>query len=152
MMGRQIIFGVCCTRGVLHSGLTHDDGMERYRGMTWLCVLAMMVELWMRKKEMGDGDDNDMEDMRGYEESGVWLARLGLEDLVSVLWPTGSELVPAVSGMVNWLAHQIYYVPVSHDDFPHLIGSLSFLCSTLPSPKNTKLSHPSLSLHAIIMS
>jgi len=29
---------------------------------------------------------------------------------------------------------------------------LSFLCSTLPSPKNVKLSHPSLSLHAIIMS
>jgi len=43
-------------------------------------------------------------------------------------------------------------VPVSHDDFPHLFYSLSFFCSTPPSPKNTKLSHPSLSLHAMIMS
>ena len=40
-------------------------------------------------------------------------------------------------------------VQVSHDDFPR---SLTFLCPTLPSPKNPRLSHPSLSLHAIIMS
>jgi len=43
-------------------------------------------------------------------------------------------------------------VPVSHDDFPHLLSSLSFSSSTLPSPKNTKLSHRSLSLHAMIRS
>jgi len=36
--------------------------------------------------------------------------------------------------------------------FPHLFSSLSFSSSTVPSPKNTKLSHPSLSLHAIIKS
>jgi len=34
----------------------------------------MMVELWMRKREMGDKDENDMEDMSGPEESGVRLA------------------------------------------------------------------------------
>ena len=43
------VLGVCCTRCMLHSALTHDDGMERWRGMTELCVLAMMVELWPRK-------------------------------------------------------------------------------------------------------
>jgi hypothetical protein len=67
----------------------------------------MMVELWTRKREMGDEDENNMEDMSGYEKSGVRLAWLGLEDIVSVLFPARSGLVPAVSGMVNWLAHEI---------------------------------------------
>jgi len=67
----------------------------------------MMVELWMRKREMGDEDEKDMEDMSGYEKSGVRLAWLGLEDLISVLLPAASGLLPAVSEMVNWLAHEI---------------------------------------------
>ena len=33
---------------------------------------------------MGDEDENDGEDTSGYEESGVRLARLGWDDLVSV--------------------------------------------------------------------
>jgi len=98
----------------------------------------MMVELWMRRREMGDENENDMEDLTGYEQSGVRLAWLSLENFVSVLLPTGSGLVPAVLGIDNWLAHEILLVPVSHDDFPHVLGSLSVLCSTLPSPKNTK--------------
>jgi len=101
---------------------------------------------------MGDEDENHMENTSGYEKLGVQLAWLGLEDLISVLLPAGLGLVPAVSGMVNWLAHKILLVPVSHDHFPHLLWSLSFLCSTLPSPKNTKLSHPCQFLHAMIMS
>ena len=32
---------------------------------------AMMVELWTRKIEMWDDDENDVEDSSGYEESGV---------------------------------------------------------------------------------
>jgi len=98
----------------------------------------MMVELWMRRREMGDENENDMEDLTGYEQSGVRLAWLSFENFVSVLLPTGSGLVPAVLGIDNWLAHEILLVPVSHDDFPHVLGSLSVLCSTLPSPKNTK--------------
>jgi len=35
---------------------------------------AMMVEMWMRNREMGDEDENDVEDMSGYEQSGVQLA------------------------------------------------------------------------------
>jgi len=34
----------------------------------------MMVELWTRKREMGDEDENYMEDTSGYEKSGVQLA------------------------------------------------------------------------------
>jgi len=34
----------------------------------------MMVELWTRKRETGDKDENDMEDTSGYEKSGVQLA------------------------------------------------------------------------------
>jgi hypothetical protein len=42
--------------------------------MTELCVLAMMVELWTRRREMGDEDENNMEDTSGYDKSGVQLA------------------------------------------------------------------------------
>jgi hypothetical protein len=31
----------------------------------------MMVELWTRKREMGDEDENDMEITSSYEKSGV---------------------------------------------------------------------------------
>jgi hypothetical protein len=78
----------------------------------------MMIELGTRKREMGDEDKNDMEDTSGYEKYGVRLAWLGLEeawlrleDLVSVLLHAGSGLLPAVSGMVNWLAYVILSSP-----------------------------------------
>jgi len=87
---------------------------------------------------MGDEDENHVEDMREYEKSGVRLAGWGLEDLISVLLHAGSGLVPAASGMVNWVAH--------------IVPSLSYSSSTLPSPKNTKLSHLSQYLHAMIRS
>jgi len=41
-----------------------------------------MLELWMRKREMGDEDENNMEDMSGRENSEVHLAWLGLEYLI----------------------------------------------------------------------
>ena len=66
-----------------------------------------MVELKMRPGEMGYEDENDMEDTSSDEESGVPLAWLGLEDLVSVWLPAGLGLCPAVLGMVNWLPHEI---------------------------------------------
>jgi hypothetical protein len=31
----------------------------------------MMVELWTRKREIGDEDENDMENTSGYDISGV---------------------------------------------------------------------------------
>ena len=33
----------------------------------------MMAELWMRKREIGDEDENDVEDTSGNEESEVHL-------------------------------------------------------------------------------
>jgi hypothetical protein len=50
---------------------------------------------------MGNEDGNNMEDTSGYEKSGVRLARLVLEYLVSLFLQTGLGVVPAVSGMVN---------------------------------------------------
>ena len=38
---------------------------------------AMMMELWTKKREMGDDDENDVEDTSRYEISGVQLAWLG---------------------------------------------------------------------------
>jgi len=35
---------------------------------------AIMVVMWMRKREMGDEDENNVEDTSGYEKSGVRLA------------------------------------------------------------------------------
>jgi len=56
----------------------------------------------MNKKERaGDVDENDVEDTSGYEKSGVRLALLGWEDLVSVKLHTGLRLVPTITGMVN---------------------------------------------------
>jgi hypothetical protein len=34
----------------------------------------MMIEWWKRKREMGDEDENDVEDTSGYGKSGVPLA------------------------------------------------------------------------------
>ena len=50
---------------------------------------------------MGIEDENNKEDTSGYAKSGVHLARLGSDDLISVLLPRQLGLVPAVSGIVN---------------------------------------------------
>jgi len=42
--------------------------------MTELDVLAMMLELSTRKREMVETEENDMEDTSGYEKSVVQLA------------------------------------------------------------------------------
>jgi len=93
----------------------------------------MMVELWTRKREMGDGDETDMEDTSAPGKSEVRLTWLGLEDPVSVLLPTGSGLVPAVLGMVNWLAHEILISPSFSWWFPPspLISLFLVLNSTI---------------------
>jgi len=63
------------------------------------------------KERDGDGDENDVEDTSRYEISGVLLAWLDWEDLVLGLLHAGSGLVSAVSGMVNWPAHEILWSP-----------------------------------------
>jgi hypothetical protein len=59
-----------------------------------------IVELWITQTD-GDEDENDVQDTSGYEISGVHLARLGWDDLVSVGSQTGLGLVPAIAWMVN---------------------------------------------------
>jgi len=119
----------------------------------------MMVELSTRMREMTDEDEGDMEDMSSYEKSGVrlaWLgleeAWLGLEDLYQCNYPPDEDSYLQYWGWSIDSHMKFSQVPVSHDDFPHLLWSLSFMCSTLPLPKNTKLIHPFLCLHAKIMS
>jgi hypothetical protein len=34
----------------------------------------MMIELWTKKRKMGNEDENDVEDTSGYDKSGVLLA------------------------------------------------------------------------------
>jgi len=112
----------------------------------------MMVEFWTTKSQIGDKDENNMQDTRGFEKSGEPLVLLGVEDHVSLWIPAGSGLVPAESDIVNWLAHEIFKLPVSHHDFSHIFWSLSFLCTTQPSPKNKTLSHPFQTYFSIILS
>ena len=57
---------------------------------------VMMVELCTRMREMGDEDENDVEDMSGNEKTGVQLTIFGWEDLVSVSLHAQSGLIPAV--------------------------------------------------------
>jgi len=60
---------------------------------------------------MGDEDEKDVEDMNGYDKSGVRLASAGWKDLVSVELHAGSRLRPAVSGIVYRIAHEILPSP-----------------------------------------
>jgi len=55
----------------------------------------------MRKRELGDEDENNVEDTSGDQKLGVRDTSLGWENLVWVLLHARSELVPAISGMVN---------------------------------------------------
>jgi len=70
-----------------------------------------MVDLWMRKRDMGDDNGNNVEDKCRYEKSGVRLAWLSWKDIISVLLHVGLEHVPTVLGMVNWLACEILLSP-----------------------------------------
>jgi len=100
---------------------------------------------------MWDKDPNDMEDMSENGKWGVWPAWVGLETRISLILPPRLGVIPAMSGIVNWLAHEILHIPVSDIDIPSPLSSISFSSSTLPSPTNLKVSHPCLSLHTMIM-
>jgi hypothetical protein len=79
---------------------------------------VMMIELWTRKRQMVDEDENDVEDTRECEKSGVLLAWLGLEELVAVVIQARLSLVPAILGMVNWLTCEILSSPSFSSWFP----------------------------------
>jgi hypothetical protein len=54
----------------------------------------------MRNRD-GDEDANNLEDRKGYDKSEVYLALLGWEDLLLLLLPAGSGLIPAILGIIN---------------------------------------------------
>jgi len=55
---------------MLYSELTRDHGMEIERDDLTSCS-PVMVELWMRKREVGDEDGTTWEDLRGCVKSEV---------------------------------------------------------------------------------
>jgi len=115
----NVVLSVCCTQcnsWSWHGEIERDD--------LTLCS-AMMVE----KERWGMKMETNMEDTSRYKTWGVRLARLGLEDLLSVFLPTRSGVVPAISGMVNWLAHEILLSPSFSWWFPR--SPLRFLFSTI---------------------
>jgi len=103
---------------------------------------AMTVELWTGKSAMRDEDEYDADDMSRYEKSRVWPARLGCEDLVVVSSHARSRLLPAVSGMVNWLSQEILWSPSFSWWFPPspLIPLLLVLKSNITQVHKVKLS------------
>ena len=99
------VLGVSCTRCQLMI-------MARRETQGWhnfvFCNDGRVVD---KKERDGDEDENNVENMSRCQKAGVRLAWLGLEHLVSVEFNTGSGFVPAVSGMVNWLAPEILLDP-----------------------------------------
>lgn len=56
---------------------------------------------------MADQDGNDTENAREYVKSGLYAPRVCLEDHVEMLWYARLGVVPGISKMVDWLAHEI---------------------------------------------
>jgi len=162
MKSKHTILHGCGTRCMLYFVST----VLRVRS-TW-CQLMIMAwrdtEEWLNvefcdevriveeKGRDGQEDENDVKDTSRCEKSGIWLAWVRWDALTYLLIHTGLRLIPAISGWLND-SHTIFFqVPFSHNDLSHLLSALSFKFSTLPSPKNTKLSYPSLSIYAMIKS
>jgi len=59
---------------MLYSLSTHDHDMQEIERDDLTVFSAGMVEIWTRKRVMGDEVANHVEDMSGYEESGVRFA------------------------------------------------------------------------------
>jgi len=83
------VLSVCCTRCTLNSvyavlGVNSLSGHGEIEKEDSTLCSAVMVELWTRKRAMGEEDENDVEGTRVYEKSGVRHAQLGWDEHVSV--------------------------------------------------------------------
>jgi len=145
MKGRQTIFGVCGTQCLLYSvfavlGVCYTR--RQFMIMTWRDREGWVNFVFCDDCRVGDKKERGggwrWERCGGYKQPGLQLASLGWEDLVSMVLHSRLGLVPAVSVMVNWLVHEILLSPSFPWWFPHLLLSLSYSTSTLPSPKNMK--------------
>jgi len=110
------------------------------------------VQLRTRRREM-IGDEANHHDELGLLEFRVRV------DWPSPIWHVWVPIRRAITPIrclpcpirqgLPLISHICLYAPHCSHLYP---PSLSFLSTTLPSSQNTKLSHPSLSLHAMIMS
>ena len=111
-----------------------------------------MVELSMRKREIR-GDGGTHHEKLGFREFRVrvnWPSpiRQVRVPILRVITPI-RDLPNPIRQVVPRMSHIQLYPPYqSHLHLP----SLTFSSTTQPSPQNTKLCHPSLSLHDMIMS
>ena len=143
---------VCCIRCMLQLGDNSWSWHQEIQSDDSTLSSAMIVALWMWERAQGEEDHNDMQDTSRYEKSGICLGWLGWEELGLVCYTPDHCMYMPYWGWYNDSHTKFTEVPVTHQDLPHLISSLCLSFSIGPSPKNTKLSHPSLSLHAMIKS
>jgi len=149
------VLGVCCTLCILYSVYAvHSVNIWSWHGKierdNLAMCSAMMVELWTRKRGGGwiweqYGASERKREIRGKP------------CLIGFRWPR-------ISIITRWIGTHTCHIrngkltstrnsvkPQFAIMISHLLSSLCFSFSTRPSPKNTKLSYPSLSLHARIM-
>jgi hypothetical protein len=77
--------------------------------------------------------------------SPIWLVWLMIQCVITLIRGLPNpirQVVPLISHILSYPRHLVYIHP----------PSLFFSSTTLPSPQNRKLSHPSLSLYVMIMS
>ena len=112
----------------------------------------MMVELSTRKREIR-GDGGNHHEKLGHREFRV---RVNWPSPIRQVQVPIRQVITLIRGLLNPISQVVLLISHSRSYPPncsHLHSpSLSFSSTTLPSSQNTKLSHPSLSVHAMIMS
>jgi len=113
---------------------------------------AIMVELWMRKRDEGWRQKWYRRYERIWEIKGSRCLTVFRRPRIGVI--TLRICAHTCHIMDSKIKSHLKFssVPFSHDVVPHQLSSLSFSSWTLPSPKYTELGLPSLSAHAMFMS
>jgi len=150
--GRQTIICRCCARCMLYSVSTHDNGMERYRGMTHLCVLQWWLSCGQEWERWGM-ERRTMRRVCALMRN-QWYDLPDWVEMTSCQWnytPDQNSSLPYRGWQID--PHTKFsIVPVSDHVLFQLLSSRVFWSSALPSAMNTKWSHLSLSLPAMIQS
>jgi len=146
------VSGVCSAQCMLHSVLTPDDDLEWWRGINELHVLKWWLSYGWEKESWGMKMRTMWRIREDQRNHGYNLPDWVHKTSSGCYYTSDRDSYLQYRGWSIDSHTKFFPVPVSHDDFPHLLWFLSLLCSTLPSPKITKWSLPSLSLHGIIIS
>ena len=156
------VLGVCCTWCMLY--LVYAV-LSVCCTQCWLIIMALRD--WVRWLHFGFRNDNRVVDEKERWEIKmgiIWRIQADMRNLgTTCLIEFGCSCISVIflqdwthiyhiwDGIID-VSTKFPFVLVSDDGFPHLLSSLCFLSSTLPSPKNKKLSYPSLFHQVIIMS